>query len=161
MRELARARTPGAPNILDPYRKRIVVLLFVGETGLISSCEDAFVDLSGTNLTDDNLSDPNLVNISLEAQRSLAPHTERTNRSGATMLGANLKGATFMGANLSGAWLTMSNWTPNGRSKERPCQMDGRTTKHTFLAILVGDSRCLFFTLGPSTAQSVVFVADS
>jgi hypothetical protein len=46
VRDLARARTLGVMDNLDPDRKRLVVL-FLRETGLISSYDDTIVDLSG------------------------------------------------------------------------------------------------------------------
>ncbi len=54
VRELARARTLGVLDNLDPDRKRIVVL-FLRETSLLSSYDDTIVDLSGANLRDANL----------------------------------------------------------------------------------------------------------
>ena len=49
VRELARARTLGVLDVLDPDRKRIV-LLFLRETSLLSSYGDTIVDLSGADL---------------------------------------------------------------------------------------------------------------
>jgi uncharacterized protein YjbI with pentapeptide repeats len=107
VRELARARTLGVLHVLDADRKRIVVL-FLRETGLISSYGDTVVDLSGANLRGANLREARLVNTSLGTQGFLTPHDERTDLSGADlsgaiMLGANLKGAILKGADLSGA----------------------------------------------------------
>ena len=130
VRALARARTLGVLDILDPDRKRIVVL-FLRETSLISSYQDTIVDLSGANLRDANLRDARLVNTSLGAQGFLTPHTERTDLSGADlggaisaiMLGANLKGAALKGANLSGAWVGTNDpnmpWHPKNADLER------------------------------------------
>ena len=107
VRELARARTLGVLDNLDPDRKRIVVL-FLRETSLLSSYEDTIVDLSGADLTDAYLREARLVNTSLGVQGSLTPHVERTdlsgaNLSGAILLGANLQAAILEGADLSGA----------------------------------------------------------
>ena len=46
VRELARARTLGVLDNLDPDRKRIIVQ-FLRQTSLLSSYEDTIVDLSG------------------------------------------------------------------------------------------------------------------
>jgi Pentapeptide repeats (8 copies) len=108
VRDLARARTLGVLDNLDPDRKRIVVL-FLRETSLLSSYGDTIVDLSGADLRDANLREARLVNTSLGVQgESLTPHDERTDLSGADLsgailLGANLKGAILKGADLSGA----------------------------------------------------------
>jgi hypothetical protein len=107
VRELARARTLGVLDNLDPDRKRIIVS-FLRETSLLSSYDDTIVDLSGADLTEAYLREARLVNTSLGVQGSLTPHDERTdlsaaNLSGAILLGANLKGAILKGANLSDA----------------------------------------------------------
>src|SRR5215217_1261483 len=59
VRELARARTLGVLDVLDPDRKRIVVL-FLRETGLISSYDDTIVDLSGANLSEATVNEEQL-----------------------------------------------------------------------------------------------------
>lgn len=121
VRELARARTLGVLNILDSDRKRIVVL-FLRETSLISSYEDTIVDLSGANLRDANLREARLVNTSLGTQGFLTPHDERTDLSGAILLGANLKGAILTGADLSGALVGTTDpnlpWHPKNADLE-------------------------------------------
>ena len=109
VRELARARTLGVLDVLDPDRKRIV-LLFLRETSLLSSYEDTIVDLSGADLTDAYLRGARMVNTNLGVQGFLTPHDERTDLSGADLsgailLGANLKGANLEGADLKGAWV--------------------------------------------------------
>jgi nitrogen fixation-related uncharacterized protein len=127
VRELARARTLGVLDVLDPDRKRIVVL-FLRETGLISSYDDTIVDLSGANLRDANLREARLVNTSLGVQGFVTPHDERTDLSsadlsGAILLGANLKGAILEGADLSGALVGTTDpnlpWHPENADLER------------------------------------------
>lgn len=127
VRELARVRTLAVLDILDPEGKRIVVL-FLRETGLISSYDDTIVDLSGANLRNANLRDARLVNTSLGAQGFLTPHSERTDLSGADlsgaiMFGANLKGAILEGADLSGAWVGTTD--PNMPWHPKNADLDG------------------------------------
>lgn len=126
VRELARARTLGVLDILDPDRKRIVVL-FLRETSLLSSYEDTIVDLSGANLRDANLREARLVNTNLGVQGFLTPHDERTDLSGADLsgailLGANLKGAFLEGADLSEALVGTTDpnlpWHPENADLE-------------------------------------------
>jgi Pentapeptide repeats (8 copies) len=127
VRELARARTLGVLDVLDPNRKRIVVL-FLRETSLLSSYGDTIVDLSGANLRDANLREARLVNTSLGVQGFVTPHDERTdlsgaNLSGAILLGANLKGAILKGADLSRALVGTTDpnlpWHPENADLER------------------------------------------
>ena len=127
VRELARARTLGVLDNLDPDRKRIVVL-FLRETSLLSSYEDTIVDLSGADLTDANLREARLVNTSLGVQGFVTPHDERTDLSGADLsgailLGANLKGAILEGADLSEALVGTTDpdlpWHPKNADLER------------------------------------------
>ena len=101
VRDLARARTLGVLDILDPDRKRIVVL-FLRETSLLSSYDDTIVDLSGADLRGANLRSARLVNTSLGAKGFLTPHDERTDLSGADLSGAILLGANLKGAILKG-----------------------------------------------------------
>ena len=126
VRELARARTLGVLDVLDPDRKRIV-LLFLRETSLLSSYEDTIVDLSGADLTDAYLRGARLVNTNLGVQEFLTPHDERTDLSGADLsgailLGANLKGANLKGADLKGAWVGSTDpnlpWHPKNADLE-------------------------------------------
>jgi hypothetical protein len=127
VRGLARARTLGVLDNLDPDRKRIVVL-FLRETSLLSSYDDTIVDLSGADLTDAYLREARLVNTSLGVQgESLTPHDERTDLSGADLsgailLGANLKGAILEGADLSGALVGSTDpnlpWHPKNADLE-------------------------------------------
>ena len=72
VRDLARARTLGVLDILDPDRKRIVVL-FLRETSLLSSYDDTIVDLSGADLRGANLRSARLVNTSLGTPGFLTP----------------------------------------------------------------------------------------
>jgi uncharacterized protein YjbI with pentapeptide repeats len=107
VRELARARTLGVLDNLDPDRKRIIVQ-FLRQTSLLSSYDDTIVDLSGADLTEAYLREARLVNTNLGVQGPLTPHVERTdlsgaNLSGAILLGANLQAAILEGADLSGA----------------------------------------------------------
>jgi nitrogen fixation-related uncharacterized protein len=127
VRYLARARTLGVLGILDPDRKRIVVL-FLRETGLISSYQDTIVDLSGANLREANLREARLVNTSLGVQGFPTPHVERTDLSGADlsgaiMLGANLQAANLKGADLSEALVGTTDpnlpWHPKNADLER------------------------------------------
>ena len=92
VRELARARTLGVLDNLDPDRKRIVVL-FLRETSLLSSYGDTIVDLSSADLRDANLREARLVNTSLGVQGFVTPYDERTDLSGADLSGAILLGA--------------------------------------------------------------------
>jgi Pentapeptide repeats (8 copies) len=126
VRELARARTLGVLDNLDPDRKRIIVL-FLRETSLLSSYDDTIVDLSGADLTEAYLRDARLVNTSLGVHEFLTPHDERTdlsgaNLSGAILLGANLKGAILEGADLSGALVGSTDpdlpWHPENADLE-------------------------------------------
>jgi hypothetical protein len=126
VRDLARARTLGVLDNLDPDRKRIVVL-FLRETSLLSSYDDTIVDLSGADLTDAYLREARLVNTSLGVQGFLTPHDERTDLSGvdlsnAILLGANLKGAILEGADLSGALVGTTDpdlpWHPKNADLE-------------------------------------------
>jgi uncharacterized protein YjbI with pentapeptide repeats len=55
-------------------------VLFLRETGLISSYQDTIVDLSGANLRDANLSEARLVNTSLGVQGLLTPHVDTGER---------------------------------------------------------------------------------
>jgi uncharacterized protein YjbI with pentapeptide repeats len=107
VRELARARTLGVLDNLDPDRKRIIVQ-FLRQTSLLSSYDDTIVDLSGADLTEAYLREARLVNTNLGVQGLPTPHVERTdlsgaNLSGAILLGANLQAAILEGADLSGA----------------------------------------------------------
>jgi uncharacterized protein YjbI with pentapeptide repeats len=126
VRDLARARTLGVLDNLDPDRKRIIVL-FLRETSLLSSYDDTIVDLSGADLTEAYLRGARLVNTSLGVQGSLTPHYERTDLSGADLsgailLGANLKGAILNGASLSGALVGTTDpdlpWHPKNADLE-------------------------------------------
>lgn len=121
-----RARMLGVLDVLDPDRKRIV-LLFLRETSLLSSYEDTIVDLSGADLTDAYLRGARLVNTNLGVQKFLTPHDERTDLSGADLsgailLGANLKGANLKGADLKGAWVGSTDpnlpWHPKNADLE-------------------------------------------
>src|SRR5918997_75971 len=105
--QLARARTLGVLDNLDPDRKRIIVQ-FLRQTSLLSSYEDTIVDLSGADLTEAYLRGARMVNTNLGVQGFVTPHDQRTDLScadlsGAILLGANLQAAILEGADLSGA----------------------------------------------------------
>lgn len=126
VRELARARTLGVLDNLDPDRKRIIVL-FLRETGLASSYGDTIVDLSGADLTNAYLREARLVNTNLGVQGPLTPHVERTDLSsadlsGAILLGANLQAAILEGTDLSGALVGSTDpnlpWHPENADLE-------------------------------------------